>query len=171
MKVFLLGMPGSGKTTLGRQLATALQVAFVDLDASIEEEAGKSVQAIFREQGEPSFRKLEAATLQRWCTRKDEFVMATGGGAPCFENNLQVINRSGLSLFLDIPPAVIAERILKTDLVSRPLFANVRPENLKDNIEFLRSQRISFYNQAHVRIESETSVEEIVAMIKQTRTS
>lgn len=162
-------MPGSGKTTLGRQVAAALKMPFVDLDAGIEEEAGKSVQAIFREQGEPAFRKLEAAALQRWCSGKNDFVMATGGGAPCFENNLQLINRSGLSLFLDVPPAVIAERILKTDLASRPLFANVRPENLKDNIEFLRSQRISFYRQAHVRVTPEMSVDEVIELIKDTK--
>lgn len=166
MKVFLLGMPGSGKTTLGRQLATELGVSFVDLDAAIEKEVGKSVQEIFREQGELAFRKLESATLYQWCNQKDDFVMATGGGAPCYEDNIVVINRSGLSIFLDVPSKIITERILKTNLASRPLFANIHPENLKDNIEFLRSQRISFYRQAHLRIDHEVSTTAVVKLIR-----
>jgi shikimate kinase len=104
--------------------------------------------------------------LREWCATEKDFVMATGGGTPCYTDNIQVINRAGISLFLDVTSKLITERILKTDLASRPLFAGVRPENLKDNIEFMRSQRISFYHQAHIRVSPEMSVDDVVTVIR-----
>jgi len=165
MKIFVLGMPGSGKTTLGRSLARLKAVAFVDLDEQIERESGKIVRQIFDEQGESAFRKLEARVLREWCTREQDFVMATGGGTPCFADNIQVINRSGLSLFLDVNPDMITERLRKTDLTTRPLFANVKAEDLKKKIEEMRSQRVSFYHLAHVRLSAEMSAEDILTVI------
>jgi shikimate kinase len=167
MKVFLLGMPGSGKTTLGRQLAQAMGLSFVDLDQSIEQEEGSSVPKIFRDQGEPAFRRLEARLLAAWCAAEKEFVMATGGGAPCYADNLKVINRTGISVFLDVPAKEIAARILKTDLSARPLFAGVHPENLKDKIEFMRSQRLPFYRQARLTVGPEQSVAEVEKLIRE----
>ena len=166
MKVFLLGMPGSGKSTLGRQLAHAMSLPFVDLDQRIEQEAGASVPKIFKEQGEPAFRILEARLLGLWCAGEQDFVMATGGGAPCYADNMQVINASGVSVFLDVPAKEIAERILKTDLSARPLFAGVHPENLKDKIEFMRSQRMPFYRQARLTVGPDHPVEEVVSRIQ-----
>jgi shikimate kinase len=79
---------------------------------------------------------------------------------------VQAINQAGLSLFLDVAPKVIAERLLSTDFSSRPLFAGVRPEELKDNVESLRSQRISFYHLAHIRVSPEMSVEDVITVIR-----
>jgi len=150
MKIFLLGLPGSGKTTLGKTLAKSLGLPFIDLDTEIEKSEKATIQEIFQQKKEDYFRRVEAAQLKKWCTEKKDFVMATGGGAPVFFDNIAVINNSGRSIFLDVPASEIAKRIISSSLSERPLFAKTHPESLKDQIEFMRSQRISFYRQAHL---------------------
>lgn len=148
MKVFLLGLPGSGKTTLGKKLANALHLPFVDLDKEIERTEGKPISEIFGEKKEDYFRKLESSILKLWCAKPDDFVMATGGGAPCFFDNIDVINRSGRSIFLDVPASEIVRRMSRAGVEKRPLLAASGIDGLKDHIEFLRSNRIGFYKQA-----------------------
>lgn len=165
MKFFLIGLPGSGKTTLGKQLAEKVKLPFVDLDAEIERRDGKTVQEIFAEKKEPYFRDLESKVLREFCQQEKDFVMATGGGAPCFSNNIGLMNASGKTIFLDPRTAVIASRLLKTNLTERPLLEKLSDEQLKDKIEWLRSQRLSFYTQAAVTV-SGISVEEIIDSLK-----
>jgi len=155
MKLFLIGLPGSGKSTLGKELAVALNVLFVDLDLEIEKQEGKKITSIFKNDGETFFRQIESTLLKKWCVSTLDFVMATGGGAPCYFNNIELINNSGVSFFLDVPPKEIARRINKNQVSDRPLLASVHPEELKDKIEFLRSQRIAFYRKANFSFRSE----------------
>jgi shikimate kinase len=157
MKVFLLGLPGSGKTTLGRKLAAALQLPFVDLDKEIEKTERKPIREIFAEKKEDYFRKVESAELKKWCSKPDDFVMATGGGAPCFFDNLETINKAGKSIFLDVPASEIVRRmsIGNADrqtgpIEKRPLLAAGGKDGLKDSIEFLRTNRLSYYKQASI---------------------
>src|SRR5947207_14326757 len=109
MKIFLLGLPGSGKTTLGKALARSLGLSFVDLDLEIEKSEGMLIPEIFKTKKEDYFRKAEAAQLKHWSLSDREFVMATGGGAPCFFDNLETIKAAGRSFFLDVPASEIAE--------------------------------------------------------------
>lgn len=147
-KIFLAGLPGCGKSTLGRELAMRLQRPFVDLDTEIEKHAGELVAQIFSRQGELAFRQMERQLLLAFCQAEKTFVMATGGGAPCFEDNMDVMRAAGTVIFLDVPPSEIARRIaLQTQ--QRPLLKHETPDSLKDRIEFLRSQRIRFYEKAH----------------------
>ncbi len=147
-KLFLIGLPGSGKTTLAIQVAEHDGLSFVDLDKEIERLESKKVEEIFAERGESVFREIEAQVLKKFCGLDSGFVMATGGGAPCFGNNLEVMKASGKVVFLDVPAKEIANRISKQSL-NRPLLKNETTDSMKDRIEFLRSQRISFYRQAH----------------------
>ena len=155
MKIFLIGLPGSGKSTFGKSLAFELSVPFVDLDQEIEKEEGRTIKEIFKEMKEDYFRQYESQTLRKWCASPDSFVMATGGGAPCFFDNMDQINTAGKSIFLDVPADEIARRILNTHISERPLFSTDNAESLKDRIEFMRSQRINFYKLAHITIAGE----------------
>src|SRR4029453_2479239 len=99
MKLFLIGLPGSGKTTIGAALANRLSMEFVDLDKEIETREGNSVPEIFAAHGEAHFRQVESTLLLEWATAQRSFVMATGGGTPCFFDGIDVINKHGLSIF------------------------------------------------------------------------
>ena len=166
MKIFLIGLPGSGKTTLGRKIAEALKVPFVDLDTEIERREGRLIPEIFKEKKENYFRILETNELASWCDSDREFVMATGGGAPCFFRNMEMINKSGKSIFIDVPAMEIAQRIQRTNVEERPLLARSGMDGLKDNIETMRTNRLSYYRQAHHTITAETSLSEILDLIR-----
>jgi shikimate kinase len=166
MKIFLIGLPGSGKTTTGKLLAEKLKLPFVDLDFEIEKSEGKSINQIFEIRKENYFRDVESMMLKKFCLSTESFVMSTGGGAPCFHDNMKKMNDSGKTIFLDVSAKEIADRLEKTNLVERPLFARLSPDQLKDKIEFLRSQRIGFYKQASIIFNgSDIPIETIVSAI------
>ena len=152
MKVFLIGMPGSGKTTLGKQLADHLQVEFVDLDAEIEKAERKSIAEVFREQGEDHFRILEAQLLREWAASARPFVMATGGGAPCFHKGMEVINQYGLSVFLDCPVSALIGRVKENR--DRPLLLAADEKELREKLERIRETRLDCYRQAKIVLEN-----------------
>jgi shikimate kinase len=166
MKVFLIGLPGSGKTTMGKKIAAALSVPFVDLDKEIERREGRLIREIFRQKSEDHFRILEANELASWCESDKRFVMATGGGAPCFFHNMEMINKAGTSIFLDVPASEIASRIQKTDVEERPLLAAGGVASLKDNIETMRTSRLSFYKKAKLTFGPDATPDEVVAAIR-----
>ncbi len=167
MKIFLLGLPGSGKTTLGKELANSLGISFVDLDEEVEKTEGMTIREIFEQKSEDHFRKAEADHLARWCALSKDFVMAAGGGTPCFFDNLSVINKSGQSIFLDVPPEVIAGRMKNTMISSRPLFARTEVARLEEKIAAIRTRRIDFYRQAHHVFSGEAiTAREILEKIK-----
>jgi len=167
MKIFLIGMPGSGKTTTGKLLAEKLKLPFVDLDMEIEKSEGQSINQIFEKRKENYFRDVESMMLNKFCSSQESFVMSTGGGAPCFHDNMAQMNNSGETIFLDVPAKEIANRLEKTNLAERPLFSKLSQEQLKDKIEFLRSQRIGFYKQAKFIFEgNDIPVETIISKIK-----
>jgi shikimate kinase len=152
MKIFLIGLPGSGKTTLAKELAAKLKLPYVDLDVEVEKAEMKTISQIFKDRKEPYFRKIEAQLLKSLCQSDSSFVMATGGGAPCFFDNMEQMNLSGMTVFLDVPTMEIAGRIISSKGEERPLLKSNGIDGLKDQIEFLRSQRLSFYSQASLTI-------------------
>jgi shikimate kinase len=150
MKVFLIGMPGSGKSTLGKELAQKLAVTFIDLDAEIERNEGQPIKTLFEIQGEPYFRQAEAAVLREVTAANQSFVMATGGGAPCFYEGIEFMNSVGLTVFLDIPVDELYHRLNGKESLQRPLLQV--GSNLTDTLYQLRSSRLKFYEQATYRL-------------------
>jgi shikimate kinase len=149
MKIFLIGMPGSGKTTLGSELAVQLAMPFVDLDKEIENHEGKSVPDIFMQHGESYFRETESKLLHQWAASEKTFVMATGGGAPCFFKGIDTINKAGLSVFLDVSVNVLVERLKSKN--DRPLLQSGLDE--KENVlRSLLEARQVCYRQASITV-------------------
>lgn len=152
--VFLIGLPGAGKTTLGRQLADAMQYPLFDLDALIEAGEGQPVALIFQQQGEAHFRQLEKQYLEQCIAAHPVFVMATGGGTPCFHQNIETMNRAGITIFLDVPAGEVTRRLEAAGTAGRPLLAATG--TLKKQIESLRLQRLPFYQQAAFTLSGDT---------------
>ncbi|HEV2844930.1 MAG TPA: shikimate kinase [Thermoanaerobaculia bacterium] len=160
MRIYLTGFMGSGKTTVGRRLAAAFGVPFVDLDQEIEARAGLTVRLIFERLGEPAFRQMEAEALRGTLALPD-VVVATGGGTMAFEGSSRLIRSSGLSVWINPPFATIAARIGGLGKADRPLF--------KDEVQALAlyRERLPAYRRADLTVDvaPDEGPEEIAARI------
>lgn len=145
----MIGLPGSGKTTLGKSLADALKVQFVDLDEEVEKLCEKPVASIFSDEGEEFFRERESHLLRKWIAREHDFVMATGGGTPCFRQGMEVMNASGITVFLDVPVDVIAARMNEREKSARPLLTE-KGTKTTEVLGNLLTQRKEVYDRAKV---------------------
>ncbi|MEO1261636.1 MAG: shikimate kinase [Bacteroidota bacterium] len=163
MKIFLTGFMGSGKSFIGKKLADSLQFDFVDIDVAIELSAGSSIAEIFAQQGEATFRKLERDELRK-TENLHNAVIATGGGAPCFHDNMNWMNDHGLTLFLSVPVVVLVQR-LKTETKQRPLLNGRSDNDLFDYIDKKLNERMGFYNQAHFVCHANDTPDNLVASI------
>lgn len=167
MKIFLIGMPGSGKSTIGKQLAIHLDLPFIDLDKEIERETGQKIRFIFQEKGEAYFRELERDTLHKLIHEHLSFVMATGGGAPCFYDNLRQMKEVGITVFLNVSPAAIARRMSKKGVKKRPLLSGMDQDNLEKEFAAKFQHRMPFYQQARYEIkEGHIDASYIASLIK-----
>ncbi len=164
MRIFLIGYMGSGKSTLGKRLAEHLNLQFVDMDHYIEERNYKTIPRIFEEEGEAEFRKKERKALEE-LSEFTEIVIATGGGAPCFFDNVDVMNKSGKTIYLNINPEILAERLMSSK-TERPLIKGKSREELIAFIDETLKKRHEFYSQAHYQItEPDVDLDELMKMI------
>ena len=163
--VYLTGYMGSGKTTVGKKLARQLDYDFVDTDELIVAMAGKTVQAIFDTEGEDAFRLLEHSVLKSLANRINT-VISTGGGTPCFFNNMQIMKKTGIVIYLKMHPNSILKR-LKLAKNPRPLLRNIPEEELLPFITNQLIRREQFYLNAHFTIKGESlDIDEVVKIVK-----
>ncbi|KIO77311.1 shikimate kinase [Pedobacter lusitanus] len=146
MKIFLIGFMGCGKSTLGRKLATKLGYDLIDLDHQIEKNTGSSVGDYFSAHGEDAFRKLESETLKSLDYPKN-CVIATGGGTPCFFDNIDWMNENGTTIYIKMAAPALAKR-LESGMAKRPLLRNLTAEGVVEFIENKLAEREGFYNKA-----------------------
>lgn len=144
--IFLIGFMGSGKTHWGKVLAERLGCAFLDLDAYIENNEGKTIPEIFADSGEDGFRILERENLHRLAALPPA-VVATGGGTPCFFNNMRWMKRHGVTIYLKTSPEILFER-LKNERAQRPLLKDLDDEALRAFIRERLETREHFYRYA-----------------------
>ena len=164
MRIFIIGYMGAGKTTIGKKLANKLKLAFIDLDEYIEGETGMTVSEIFNTSGEDYFRLKEKEALNK-IIQVDNFVLSTGGGAACFYNNMQVMNKNGVTIYLKAKTAVLRHRI-KHSKINRPLLENKTDEELTSYIDKQLSEREVFYLQAkHVVDVIDVKIDELLNII------
>lgn len=146
-RIILIGYMGSGKTTVGRQLAKALGLQFYDLDWYIEMRFHKRVPEIFAERGEEGFRELERRMLHEVAEFED-IVLSCGGGTPCFFDNMDYMNQlEGDTVYLRCDPEVLAQH-LSMGRTERPLIKGKNAEELEQYIRESLQQREPFYQKA-----------------------
>lgn len=151
LPIFIIGFMGSGKTTLGKKLSRLADVPFIDLDQRIEETSGMSISDYFELHGENAFRDLEEKTLKSIAPDAGAFI-STGGGAPCYRDNIDWMNRHGLTLYLDLNPKVILSRLITSDRSTRPLLSNMDDKQLLSYIHDKLEERSTFYKKARIHI-------------------
>ena len=145
-------MMGAGKSTFGKQLANYLNYPFVDLDEEIVKHENLSIEKIFEQTGEAGFRKIEQTALHRASNSSTNKIIATGGGTPCFFDNMEYMNNHGCTIFLNIAPSEIAKRLSKANNSHRPLLQGKSTTEIELFINSKLQERISFYEQAEVEI-------------------
>jgi len=179
MNIFLVGFMGAGKSYIGRKLALVLDRPFADLDVWIETTTGKTIKTIFKEEGEDSFRNLEAIHLRKSKNHK-HLVLATGGGTPCFHNNMEWMLSQGRVVFLDPPIGTLLSR-LEGERAHRPLLAQNedateensradlhRPPSLAfaESVSRRLAERRPIYENAHLIVDGDNDEQDILRLIQ-----
>ena len=164
MRIYLIGFMGCGKSTFGKRLAKKLDYSFIDMDAVIEEKAGKDIVQIFEEDGEHEFRRLEKETLYE-TLKIEKCVIATGGGTPCSDDHMDFINQNGVSVYLRMSPLSIAHR-LENAKKQRPLTKGKKGDVLLEYIKEKLYVREKYYMQSHCIIKGETvKPDQVISLI------
>lgn len=168
-RVYLIGYMGSGKTTLGKAFAKDTHLQFIDLDWYIEERMHKTIKDLFAERGESGFREVERNMLHE-AGEFENVVIAAGGGTPCFFDNMEYMNRTGETVFLNASFEALFRR-LKVAKSKRPLLSDKTDEELKEVIRNGLAGRMEFYGKAQYwfpsdYLESHDQISESVERLK-----
>jgi shikimate kinase len=173
MNIILIGFMGSGKTTVGKILANRLRMPFKDLDLEMEQELGVPASRYYALYGEEKFRRTERNVLLELLRYKN-IILSTGGGAPCYADNIDIMNREGITVYLKMNRKAIIDRLLilkPSSLARRLLIAEKSKEEMIRFVETNMDKRESFYNKARIVVENEgtdacAAVERIISMLQ-----
>lgn len=171
MRIYLIGMPGSGKSTLGISLANLMNYSFIDLDERIIEMEQMPISEVFSQKGEGYFRQVEQQALQNTFT-EENIIVATGGGTPCFFDNMEKINHNGISIFLNIPLNQLVVRLLpgKNKKQLRPLFTGKNKEQIIESLQAMWDKRLPYYQKAQIQLSLEDTKPERISSLIQRKT-
>lgn len=151
MKIYLIGYMGSGKSSVGKKLASKLGLDFIDLDSLMEKDEGTTISEIFEKEGEVKFRWLERNALKKTIVTFSDAVIATGGGTPCFQNNMDLMNKTGFTVFLEMEANALFDR-LQNAKDPRPLIRNLSENELKLYISSQLLDRNPYYYKAKLSV-------------------
>jgi len=164
MRIYLVGYMASGKTQIGKLLAAELNYGFIDMDQLFEEQFRISIADFFEKYGEQHFRMIEHELLVE-TSKKEDQVIATGGGTPCFHDNMELINKTGLSVFIHFEVPFLVKRLLKSRR-KRPVLKGIPDEKLDEMVGNHLAQRLPFYQRARIILDgSGMELSQIVKII------
>ncbi|HKL07557.1 MAG TPA: shikimate kinase [Bacteroidales bacterium] len=166
MRIFLIGFMASGKSTIGKKLANKLNLPFVDLDSYIEEKFNTTIRILMYEKGENEFREIEKEALVEVVNKFNKAVISTGGGTPCYFDNMQTMQNNGITIYIEVDVQTLVHRLMyaKKD---RPLIWGKSKEDLTVYAEELLSKRKSYYKQAKYKVNGmNLNVNTLVGLIK-----
>lgn len=155
-RIFLIGYMGVGKTTVGKALSKKLKIGLVDLDKHIENRFRKTIRVLFEEKGEDEFRKIERNALHEVATFEN-VVVSTGGGTPCFFDNMEVMNRYGTTVYIKADPDELVARLVASKNI-RPIIHGKSSQELKNFVREHLAERERFYKKADIIFETERMI-------------
>ncbi|MFD0766091.1 shikimate kinase [Mucilaginibacter lutimaris] len=162
--IFLVGFMGCGKTSWGRKLAAGTGYDFIDLDHTLEAKVGSTVAQYFAAHGEESFRKLESEILKT-TNYPENTVVSTGGGLPCFFDNMDWMNSNGQTVYIRLSPKALGNR-LENAKTPRPVLQGKKGDELVEFIEHKLAEREGYYLKAtHTISGMDMSVEKLVGVL------
>lgn len=157
-RIFLIGYMGAGKTTVGKDLAERMKLSFIDLDCYIEARYHKTVGQIFAEKGEEAFRDIERRMLHE-VSMFEDVLISTGGGAPCFFDNMEFMNKNGTTVYLKVSVEELAKR-LETCRTTRPVLKDRTGNELIAFIAESLDKRAPFYTKASIVFDADVMLTE-----------
>lgn len=152
--IFLVGMPGCGKSTLGRAYTQHTGHTFVDMDDVIIHGEGKTIEEIYAIGGEPLFRQLEHKYIQQYFNQGNT-VVCTGGGLPTYKNNMDLMNENGITVFMDVSDEGLWNRVKNTNFKGRPIYQNQTIEQVLETIKRKSAERRPIYEKADIKLRSD----------------
>ncbi|WP_329904913.1 shikimate kinase [Porphyromonas pogonae] len=148
--IFIIGYMGSGKSTLGKKLAESMSLPFIDTDIFMENRFRQRISDMFASIGETKFRKREAVIIQELSGMQD-CIIATGGGLPCHSGNMELMNESGVTIYLDVDNETLAKR-LELCKRTRPTIKDKSGDELMDHVVKAMQTRLPIYKQARLSL-------------------